>query len=246
MRTITCEDVSAKGLAERYAAMRLRGDEAAGFEEHLLGCERCQQELRFVAATRKVLREHRPGIRRRWQLAAAAASLLAAAGILIAVRARVEAPLEMRRLGAVSQPPLYLGETVRAAASGDSLFAAAMQAYDSHDWDAALRGLVRARAAGAATLPAEFFGAAASLMAGQDSAAAAGFERVLRDGDTPYAAEAHYYRAKALLRLDRAADARVELALIAPTSDPLGARSQALLDTLDAVAGSAASAPPRR
>jgi anti-sigma factor RsiW len=46
-----------EGELEKYSMADLRDEEAAGFEEHLLHCERCQQRLAetdaYVAAMRR-------------------------------------------------------------------------------------------------------------------------------------------------------------------------------------------------
>src|ERR1051325_857920 len=43
-------------LAQRYAAGRLDAGTTATFEEHLVVCERCQDEVRLTARLRKVMR----------------------------------------------------------------------------------------------------------------------------------------------------------------------------------------------
>jgi predicted Zn-dependent protease len=146
---------------------------------------------------------------------------------------RPEARRELVALGAVNEPPVYLGIPVRGAdAPQDSQFEAAMEAYSKRRYAAAVDGLRAARAAGHDGVPAQFFLAAGLLFDNRAAEAVDEFQRVLAHGETPYRAEARYYRAKALLRVGRAADAEAELARLTPADGVVYEMGRALADSV--------------
>jgi hypothetical protein len=57
----TCEEVTERGLVERYLAGKLSDAEIEAFESHYLTCSRCQTELRLGAGIREILPEVREG-----------------------------------------------------------------------------------------------------------------------------------------------------------------------------------------
>lgn len=235
---LSCEAVRADSFFERYVAGTLAESETAALEEHLLTCERCQTEIRLAVAIREALpevKESQPW-RLRWLgtslITVAAAAALA--GVLLISRDRV--PDELTDLGRVTQPPVYLGVAVRQEPSqADSLFSEAMAAYMTGEFAAAAVGLSQALAAGADTVPVEFFAGASLLMTDRPADAVAAFRNVIGSGDTPYLAEARYYLAKALLRLGRADEALRELRLAADGTAEIGHEARALADSVAAV-----------
>jgi hypothetical protein len=56
---LTCEEVTEKGLVERYLAGKLSEAETEAFETHYLTCTRCRTELRLGAGIRELLPELR-------------------------------------------------------------------------------------------------------------------------------------------------------------------------------------------
>ena len=183
-----------------YLDQTLPDTEAATVEEHLANCTACRSEV--VALGELV----RPRQSRRW-LQYTGVTIAAAAALLLFVSpGRLGVPgeglpqseaalLRLRALGALEQPPIYLGVSVRAPSANETeLFAAGMRAYTDAQYTEAWKKHHAAAVADA-------IGAAEQ------------FERVIAMGDTPYRAEAHYYRAKALLRLDQPNDAAAELDL---------------------------------
>lgn len=234
---MTCTDVAERDLVERYVAGRIGDDEAEPFEAHYLTCERCQREIRLAAATRAALADGRARRRRggrygAWVLAAAAAL----AAVLLVSRERV--PADVARLGAVDQPPVYLGVPVRAEeTSADDRFAAAMRDYAAGDYAAAADGLRAARDAGVDRPPADFFLGTSLLMLGRDAEAVDAFDRVIALGETPYLTEAYFYRAKARLRQGTAAAALADLERAAAGDGIIAAYAVALADSVRAVVG---------
>ena len=136
-------------------------------------------------------------------------------------------------LGRIGTAPIYLGLPVRSEPSaGDSAFAAAMDDYRAARYDRAVRGLEATLRAGVDSAPASFFRAASLLMLGRNVGAASGFSDVITLGESPYLPEAHYYRAKALIRLGRAAEAVSELRQVGDADADLRRSAAALADSL--------------
>ena len=236
MTTQDCERFRAGGFVEGYAPGKLSAEEAEAFEAHFLTCDRCQQDLVLAAGIRAALRGHRGvGRRRRWPGWAGGIGLAAAAGlagILLMTPRRV--PAAVARLGAVVQAPVYLGIPVRGGqpATADSLFDAAMTAYTAEHYADAERELAVALAEGVDPLPAQFFLGASALMTGHAPRAVEAYGRVIALGDSPYLAEAHYYRAKALLRLGRSGEALADLSRATRLGGIIGASALALSDSV--------------
>lgn len=208
--------------AHRVAAYldgRLPLAESAVIDGHLAECEACRQEIVDVE---RIVRP-RPARRRAYVIALAATA--AAAVLLFAIPRGLrltDGPLEpsggqvdsiaMREFGNVAQAPIYLGVAVRAASEqGTKLFAAGMRAYTGARYTNAVTDLRGARSAGVDGPAPSFFLGASHLMLGDAKGAAEEFARVIALRETPYLAEAHYYRAKALLRLGQFDDAVIEL-----------------------------------
>jgi hypothetical protein len=235
MEPLTCEIVEAGGLVERYAIGQLSDAEQDAFESHLLLCDRCQRGVLLGAAIRATLPNvplaRRP-VRPRviwWGLGLTAAGV---AAILLLPPGQSGSPL--RRLGDLTVAPIYLGIPVRAALPqpGDTIFDRAMSVYREEYYGQAIVAMRSALDAGVDPAPAEFFLAASYLMTDRAQAASQGFARVIALGDTPYRSEAHYYRAKALLRLGDAEAALTELARAAGSSGATGVAARALADSV--------------
>jgi TolA-binding protein len=214
--------------AQRYAAEQLSLAETRAFEAHLLTCAQCQDEVRLGVGVREITRTQgrtangghptattqRRTLRRAWGTGAGLLIAASVVGILLMSRGPDR---ELVALGRVSQPPEYRGVTARALPRrGDTLFAAAMTAYVAGDYGAAAGELRGAVAAGVDSVPATFWLASSHLMMGSPRAAESGYARVIAAGRvaSPYLAEAHLFRARALLQLGRGEDALAELALV--------------------------------
>jgi putative zinc finger protein len=198
--TAACKSMEHRALVERYVAGTLSEPEASELEIHFLTCAHCQEEVRLAATIGAAPAVH-PGSRRSSTFRIGVGLAVAASlGVLLLAGPRRSA--QVTPLGEVAAAPLYLGIPVRGdAAAGDSVFDLAMRTYASGHYDSAVAGLDRALRAGSAPAPAEFFRAAALLMARHDAEAAAGFRRVITMGETQYLPESRYYLAKALIRM---------------------------------------------
>jgi tetratricopeptide (TPR) repeat protein len=223
-------------LAQRYAANALNAAEAEAFEAHLLTCDECQEEVRLTVGVRRLARDlHEHAVTSRKSTTRFIGGLiLLAAGFAIVMLIPRQSDPDLTALGRVSEPPAYAGVSVRSVKQrADSLFDIAMTAYVARRYDDAASGLRAALAAGVDSVPATFFMASANLMAGHAREAAAAYARVIAAGPLAagYLAEAHYYRARALLQLGRRDDALKELAAVDRDSDR-GAAAAALSDSI--------------
>jgi len=224
-----------------YLDRRLPDAETATVEAHIANCADCRSEVVALSEFLRPRRLRRPLHYAGLAIAAAAVLLLfVSPGSLGIPGGPAGSPpseavaLRLRTLGALDQPPVYLGVSVRAPSEQEAeLFVAGMRAYSDAQYAEAVRFLKGAQAAGnnGATIP--FFLGASLLMLGDAIAASEQFARVIDMGDTPYRAEAHYYRAKALLRLDQPNDAAAELDLsIKSGMDDVQRMARSLRDSL--------------
>lgn len=227
-----------------YLDNRLSPAETASVEAHLADCATCRGEIvqldSIVGPRRLRRRVYFTGI----ALAAAAALLLFVLPKSLGVPggpgdpARADSlALRIRALGAVAQPPIYLGVSVRApSAVGTELFSTGMRAYTDARYADAVAALRSARGAGIEGASTPFFLGASLLMLDDASGAAEEFARVIGMGETPYLAEAHYYRAKALLRLNQLSDAVAELdRSIRSGDDPIRSTTRSFRDSIRVV-----------
>lgn len=232
---LTCEDVRRDALIERFLAGRLTGADLDAFESHYVTCERCQNELQLGTAIRVSLRSIPVARRSRsWTRWAGVAGLAAAAVIMMVVwRAQSGVSPELRQLGAVLQAPIYLGIPLRSNETDSSrAFDEAMREYQGERYDDAARRLRQLIRVDGQNPPAEFFLGASLLMIGDDDAAAESFGRVIALGDTPYLSEAHFYRAKALLRRGETDAALADLRAVNGRSEVVAAQARALADSI--------------
>lgn len=236
--SLTCDENSRRMNAEQYAARSMAVEDAEAFEDHFVTCAACQDEVRFASAIVSGLPNAHVGTplparsRRAWLWGVGGVALAAGLATLM-IFPPVSSRREFVALGDVREPPVYLGIPVRGAgAQPDSLFEAAMDSYAKRHYSAAVEGLRAALAAGKDAVPAQFFLAASLLLDNQAREAIDAFERVIRKGETPYRAEARYYRAKALLRMGRAADAQAELAPLTRADGVVYDMGRALADSV--------------
>jgi len=233
---LDCDAVADLALVERYLAKGLSAEQREEFEAHFLTCQRCQDAIALGTGIRAAWPRVRARPPRRWLLVGGGLGLAAAAGLAtLLLFAPQRVPAAVERLGNLVQAPIYLGVPVRAGPSSpaDSLFATAMAAYVAERYDDAARELRQALAAGVEPAPATFFLGASLLMTAHATEAAASFERAVAAGDSPYLAEAHFYRAKALLRLGEVSAALAELREAARFGSVIGDYARALADSVE-------------
>jgi hypothetical protein len=227
--TTTC-GISADGeRVHRYVAGTLEPDAVAEFETHLLGCAECQRAVRdgvAVGAALRVARAGGGGRRSRRRLLWWSIPLAAAAGAAWLVIGR-EGPVA--RLGRIAQAPTFAGVAVRGDADSLTLLTdSGIAAYQQGRYRDAAR-LLGAMPEEERTPGLRFFLGVATLLAGSPRDAT----RQLADvpAESPYAAEARFYRAKGWLRLGQADSALLELAAVGAGTS-VGAHAAALADSV--------------
>lgn len=233
-----CAQFEADDTAARYVSGRLRAVEAEAFERHLIGCADCQREVRLGGVVRAELRTTpRSTTRRTGRRGVAWASLGLAAALGLFSLARLGSGWELRALSAVATMPTYDGVAVRASPlSADSLFVEGMRLYASRRYTESRGMLAAARTQGADSIPSSFFIGVMHLAAGDARSALSDLAIVIRRGDSPYVPEAHYYAAKAWLRLGRADSAIVSLERAEAASPGMSA-ARSLADSIIATRG---------
>jgi tetratricopeptide (TPR) repeat protein len=236
---LSCEEVAGRGFVERYSSGRLAPDEVEAFESHYLTCGRCQQEIRLGVAIRAALRKRESRaqpVRPRSRVLPTAGSLAIAAGLAAILLLQNNKTTDVTKLGQVSEPPVYSGIPVRGATGpGDSLFADAMTEYAAHHYARAESGLLAALTAGVDRPAAEFFLGVSQLMQNKSRDAVDSFDRVIALGESVYLTETYFYRAKALLRLDRANTALEDLARASRRPHAFAPLTAALADSVKGV-----------
>lgn len=240
MTALTCFDYESKEIVNRYIAGGSSAAETEDFELHLIGCAACQDSVRVGAVARAALRSPRRGDSMPPRRILAWGRMLAlAAGLgTIALGAYWlrQRSGEIEALGNLAVVPSYQGMEVRSSiGAADSLFAHGMSLYVEGRHAEARDALSRAMAQGSDSVPASFFIGAIDVLHGDPRSALTSLRVVLRRGDTPYAAEAHYYAAKAFLQLGRPDSAAAHLRAAAGGPLGVGAMARALADSVSEI-----------
>jgi len=238
---MTCDQIEHDEIAERYLRGRLSDDEQERFEAHYFDCRRCLERLQVLEAAQAELSREAASVkdlptaaRRWWRIAA---TLAAAAVIVLAVRVLQQTPpgdaplgettrpddvrpappsaaqpeVPWAQLGA-SDPPAYSPLRLRSnATEAQREFRSAMALYAEKNYAAAAARLRRAAALPGAPVDAGFYLAVCELQTGHVQDAAAAFERVIAFGESPYLEDAHFLLAKARIRQRDAVAARTQL-----------------------------------
>jgi tetratricopeptide (TPR) repeat protein len=245
-----CARVKAEGIAERYLLGTLADAEQEAFEEHLVACTACFEEVTALCALKAELERSRQQIvaesagrpspwRRPWVLAVAASVLAVAAGLGVWMRLQ-PAPGPKPELAELAQfePPAYAPVRLRGSEDdGARHFREAMEVYSRGDWKGALPGLRAAATLDPKASHIAFYLGACALLAGETDDAIAELERTAALGDTPFLEEALFYLAKSQLRAGDVDAARRELVKVIELNGDRSAEAQGLLDRLDALGG---------
>jgi hypothetical protein len=134
-------------------------------------------------------------------------------------------------------PPLYVPVALRGQRDeAAEQFEAAMRLYRAGDHAGALAGLRAVDEMDPDRPRTRFFLSVCQLLLGQNSAAAAGFERTIALGESPYLEESHFYLAKAWLRLGRLPAARRELHRTVARHGGLEQEARQMIAHIDALA----------
>jgi tetratricopeptide (TPR) repeat protein len=245
-----CARVKAEGIAEHYLLGTLAEVEQEAFEEHLVGCTTCYEEVANLCALKAELERSREQIvtegavrpstwRRPWVFAVAAAVVAVAAGLGVWMRLEPTSAIrpELAELAAIV-PPEYA--PVRLRGSEDEAarrFREAMELYSRSDWQGALPGLRAASDLDPEAPQIAFYLGACALLAGETDEAITQLQRTVDLGDTPFLEEALFYVAKAHLREGGVTAARDALDKVILLNGDRSQEAQSLLDRLDALGG---------
>ena len=241
-----CARVKTEGIAERYLLGTLADAEQEAFEEHLIACTACLEEVTALCALKAELERSRERIvaeaagrpspwRRPWLLATAAAVLAVAAGLGVWVRLQL-APGPKPELAELAQfePPAYAPVRLRGSEDdGARHFREAMALYAASDWRGALPGLRAAAALDPEAPRLAFYLGACALLAGETDEAITQLQRTAELGDTPFLEEALFYLAQAHLQTGDATAARGTLVKVILLKGDRSKEAQSLLDRLD-------------
>ncbi len=226
---LTCVEAQDLGLPERYAAGTLDDEAVERFEAHFLTCARCQEAVDLAVAVRAAARPRR--LRLGGYLGAGGFALAAALVVFVVIQVRGDTAV--RSLGRLNAAPAYGGVAVRGSTTpDDSLFASAMADYSVGRYDSAAAHLATLAATNDEP-PVNFFLGVSLLMLHRPSPAAAALARVIDAGNSPYAADARYYRALAFLQADLPDSAEFALRAVARDAGASGDRARALLARLE-------------
>lgn len=213
-----------------YVAGTLAEPDAEAFEQHLLGCAGCREEVRLGVGVRAALAARPAPRRTRTRALAAAAITLAAASV---VWVAVFGSSRRDNATAAFTPPTFTGIAIRGPADADSARALAdrgMAAYQRGDFAAAARFLDEASRRDASP-GVNFYLAAALMTIGNDSAALSAARRASNPPGNPFAADAAIVAGKAWLRMRQPDSAIAEL-VRAPRDGPGSGHVAALLDSV--------------
>ncbi len=246
-----CASARAESMAERYLLGELAEAEQETFEEHLVACTTCCEELAGLCALKAELERSRKQIvaeaagrpspwRRPWLLAVAASVLAVATGLGVWMMRVQPAPGPRAELAELAQvdPPAYA--PVRLRGSEDDAarrFREAMELYSRGDWKGALPGLRAAAGLDPEAPHIAFYLGTCALLVGETGEAITQLQRTADMGDTPFLEEALFYLAKAHLQAGDVTAARDALVKVILLNGDRSQEAQSLIDRLNASGG---------
>lgn len=236
---MNCNDVVSENIIERYLDGTLDDQTRDAFEEHYFGCASCLSLVQTVQTVRPLLTQPTPTavqvmqpVRRPVLLWLAAAAALALVLILLRPWEQAPTPPIARQLPpptnsqptntqpsapllqlAQIQPAPYSPNLFRdAAATQPPEMEKAMRLYQDRQWAAAAAALAPLAGPPHNLAAARHFAGISLLLSGQAEAALDALKAVIALGDqSPFAEEALYYHAQALLVAGRLSEAKLEL-----------------------------------
>lgn len=210
-----------------YSANTLNAADTDAFEQHLLTCQSCRNEVLLASLVRSELSTQSRRLNP-WAIGAGLA--LAASFALVMIRSSGNS---LESLGRVASAPGYNGIAVRGTTEAtDSLFALAMKSYQARDYPKSAKQFATARSAGADSVTTTFFAGIGHIMAGDAAGAATELRRSAAMSHSGYTSESHYYLAKAFLTLGKREDAMRELAMAAEGESAIQASARLLADSI--------------
>jgi tetratricopeptide (TPR) repeat protein len=240
---MNCKVVTQDQIVERYAAGQLNQADTEAFEQHFFECENCYEALQDQGAMRAALsnaprEELSPAAPSRadfnpWWLLAAAV-LVAGLGLVLWLAPWAGSPTDQVLIAAsaVEAPP-YEPSTLRSVVGeGELAFREAMAAYEEGDLAAAIPGLENAVALDEGLDKAHFYLGACYLLENRPEEAIDSLSHVAGFEDTPYSDWAHFYRAKAHLRLGDLDSALADLSEVISVGGELKSKAEEVLEQI--------------
>jgi hypothetical protein len=212
-----------------YVAGTLSPDELEEFEQHLLTCEVCRSAVRLGTVARAALVGRAKDVRAipRRRSIATRSWLAVAAAVVFAVLLMNRGPASAA-LGSVEPAPFAAGALRPSMDAITALVDSAMVAYQASDFASAAEKL--SRAVRTDSSPAvRFFLGVSRLMRGDARGAVQSFHDLPLE--SPYAVEAAYYTAKALVRLEHR-DSAIAVLDRAASTGPMAVRLRSFADSL--------------
>jgi len=246
-----CPKVKTEGIAERYLLGTLAEAEQEAFEEHLIACTACFEQVTALCALKAELERSREQIvaesavrprpwHRPWVFAVAASVLAVAAGLGVWMMRAQPASGPRAELAELAQfePPAYAPVRLRGS-EGEAAgrFREAMELYAVGDWRGALPGLRAAAGLNPDAPHIAFYLGACALLVGETDEAITELERTAALGDTPFLEEALFYLAKAHLQAGDVTAARDALVKVILLNGDRSQEAQSLIDRLNASGG---------
>lgn len=241
--TVDCKAVTENDILERYFAGQLSEAESEAFEEHFFECNGCSEALKDHVAVRAALSELprtepvRPNrfgaqIHPWWLLAAAA--LVLGLGLAIWLAPWNGSPSSQVVLASsVVEAPPYEPRTLRSmSGQGELPFLEAMVAYQEGHFAEAIPGLEAAVELDPDFVKAQFYLGACYLLEDHPRKAIESLNRVAEIKGSPYREWAHFFRAKAYLRLGDLDSALENLSEVISVGGELQTQAQEVLEQL--------------
>lgn len=226
---MSCRDVEERELLDRYVQGTLPDEERDAFEQHMLGCAVCAAGVETLLHLRQALQEKGRRWPVPWWAAAAAGLLLVALVVAWASRPDRSAPADVAQTAPASSatptppssivddpllelaqvaPPAYQETVLRGGGDG---FRQAMRLYLGGRYREAIPGLKEAATRDPQASEIWFFLGASHLLIGETEPAIEALKIVTENRNSPFAEEARFYLAKALIRGHRVDEAKGEL-----------------------------------
>jgi len=236
---MTCKQFAS--LIDSYLNGNLSGEKQEAFERHYFECDHCYLELKIaerlhfqkvlIALKGKDAPKEMPFVSAwKWKPLLAAASVLLVVLLSIFIIDHSQRSKMLYTISAFS-PPVYMKSETRDAAAvreTDKAFAEAMRYYNRKDYTRSLEILKRIQDA-SQNPQVIFFKGICFLLTDELKDAVKKFDTIIENMNPSYYDEAIYYKAIALLRLDKKGKALEQLNHLAEMFSPYAPKANALI-----------------
>ncbi len=238
---MTCEDIQAGDILERYLQGRLEEPDRELFELHYLKCQDCfklLQDTRMLQGELKAFStegDTKRKARRGWIGGLLAAAVFVPLLVVFVFQDNHEptGSVLAEDLAAIN-PPHYGPNNLRGnLTEAHQRFQSAMEHYLNGDYTRALSGLQAAAVLDSNALDIRFFKAACEQIGGDSESAMVGYRFIIDQGDSPFLEEAHFFLAKSYLKLGRLEAARNELQILISIDGDMADEAIDLVSRLD-------------